>query len=300
MKTVCVLMSVFNGEKYLKEQIESILSQENVYVILLARDDGSTDSSIDILNEYRDRIHILEGENVGIIKSFSLLVEEGLNIKCDYYAFSDQDDVWKQSKLINAVEKLNQLSNALPSLYFSNLEYTDENLESMGYVYNTKPDITKRSSLVWNYAYGCTEVFNRKTAELFCKGLGKRIWMHDFWIYLIGVHLGNYYYDETAYILYRQHGSNSVGYNLPLLKKIRNKLKSLKKLNETPRVDMAEDFLSTYVSLLGGSNKKIIRDFIQSKYCIRMRLSALFSKEYYIFNVTGNIILRIRFLIGAV
>lgn len=300
MKTVCVLMSVFNGEKYLKEQIESILNQEDVHIILLARDDGSTDSSINILDEYRDRIHILKGENVGIIKSFSSLVEEGLNIKCDYYAFSDQDDVWKKSKLINAVKKLEQFNDNLPSLYFSNLEYTDENLKSKGFVYNSKPNLTIESSLVWNYAYGCTEVFNRKSAELFCKGLGKRMWMHDYWLYLIGVHIGNYYYDEVSYILYRQHEFNRVGFRVPIAKKIRNKIKSLTNLNETPRIDMAEDFFSTYVNLLSEQNKKIIRDFIQSKYNFRMRLRAIFSKKYYIFNVVGNIILRIRFLIGVV
>lgn len=300
MKTVCVLLSVFNGEKYLREQIESILNQKEVYVILLARDDGSTDSSINILDEYKDRIHILKGKNVGIIKSFSLLVEEGLNIECDYYAFSDQDDVWKRSKLINAVQRLEQFKEDLPSLYFSNLEYTDENLKSMGYVYNSKPDITMSSSLVWNYAYGCTEVFNRKAAELFCKGLGKRMWMHDYWLYLIGIHIGNYYYDEVPHILYRQHGSNSVGFRLPLTKRIKNKINSLRNLKETPRIDMAEDFFSTYAGLLDEQNKKVIRGFIQSKYCIRMRLRALFSKDYYIFNVVGNIILRIRFLIGAV
>lgn len=300
MKTVCVLMSVYNGEKYLREQVESILNQEGVKVYLLIRDDGSIDSSLTILDTFGSQIQVIHEKNVGIIQSYSLLVKEGINIDCDYYAFSDQDDIWDKRKLLRAVELLDKLDSQKPALYFSNLEYTDENIRSLGLVYPKKPYYTKKNSLIWNYAYGCTEVFNRKAAEMYCKGLGKRMWMHDYWLYLIGMHLGNCYYDDKSYISYRQHGANSVGFNHSIRRKLKNKLSSIKKLNESPRIDMAEDFLTTYSEWLSDDSKIALNSFIGNKYSFKTRMSSMFDKEYYVFNFIGNAILRFRFLIGAV
>lgn len=102
-KSVQVVMSTYNGEKYLKEQIDSILSQEGVDVRLYIRDDGSSDRTTDILASYQEHknVKIEKGNNLGFAKSFLTALDEC--DEADYYAFSDQDDVWEKDKLSTAI-----------------------------------------------------------------------------------------------------------------------------------------------------------------------------------------------------
>lgn len=108
-KSVQVVMSTYNGEKYLKEQIDSILSQEGVDVRLYIRDDGSSDRTTDILASYQEHknVKIEKGNNLGFAKSFLTALDEC--DEADYYAFSDQDDVWEKDKLSTAIEIFNCL-----------------------------------------------------------------------------------------------------------------------------------------------------------------------------------------------
>ena len=108
--TVTVAMSTYNGERYLREQIDSILNQKNVDIVLFVRDDGSKDATLDILGEYSakyDNVLFSAGNNLGIGKSFY----EALRLapESDYYAFSDQDDVWLQDKVASGVKALEML-----------------------------------------------------------------------------------------------------------------------------------------------------------------------------------------------
>lgn len=110
-KSVQVVMSTYNGEKYLKEQIDSILSQEGVDVRLYIRDDGSSDRTTDILASYQEHknVKIEKGNNLGFAKSFLTALDEC--DEADYYAFSDQDDVWEKDKLSTAIQSINTPSN---------------------------------------------------------------------------------------------------------------------------------------------------------------------------------------------
>ena len=102
---VSVLMSTYNGEKYIREQIESILNQKKVKVHLLIRDDGSQDSTIEIVKEYANKypnVSVYAGKNIGIGNSFMELLRNAP--EADYYAFADQDDVWLDGKLERAIE----------------------------------------------------------------------------------------------------------------------------------------------------------------------------------------------------
>lgn len=107
-KSVQVVMSTYNGEKYLKEQIDSILSQEGVDVRLYIRDDGSSDRTTDILASYQEHknVKIEKGNNLGFAKSFLTALDEC--DEADYYAFSDQDDVWEKDKLSTAVQLIQE------------------------------------------------------------------------------------------------------------------------------------------------------------------------------------------------
>lgn len=130
-KSVQVVMSTYNGEKYLKEQIDSILSQEGVDVRLYIRDDGSSDRTTDILASYQEHknVKIEKGNNLGFAKSFLTALDEC--DEADYYAFSDQDDVWEKDKLSTAIEILEEESQSTPLLYCSALQRVDENLNPL-------------------------------------------------------------------------------------------------------------------------------------------------------------------------
>jgi rhamnosyltransferase len=132
-KKVCVLLSTYNGEAYLREQIDSILAQIDVSVELIIRDDGSKDSTVKIINEYKNQyvnVLILDSyKNLGPANSFmELLYASG---DADYYAFAEQDDIWlpeKLSKAIGIIEHKNIDGSSSPVLYASNqiLYYGDK------------------------------------------------------------------------------------------------------------------------------------------------------------------------------
>ena len=111
-KNILVLMSTYNGSKYIKQQIESIFKQKNVNADILIRDDGSTDDTIDIINSFGDdRIKLYKGYNLGSTNSFIDLIKYSAKHYPDYeyYAFSDQDDVWEPEKIkvaVNALKKI--------------------------------------------------------------------------------------------------------------------------------------------------------------------------------------------------
>ena len=128
---LAVLMSTYNGERYLVDQIESILGQKTDFEYsLIVRDDGSTDKTCDILKQYaaENKILFVKGENIGAAKGFmSLLID---NPGYDYYAFSDQDDIWNENKLQIGVDSIRAFSG--PALYCSNCELVDSELNSIG------------------------------------------------------------------------------------------------------------------------------------------------------------------------
>ena len=160
MKKVLVLLSTYNGEKYLREQLDSVLSQEGVDVSLLIRDDGSKDGTLNILKEYsvKDNVNYYEGVNCGPSESFHDLMRHAKGY--DYYAFCDQDDVWNNDKLITAVRLLEEKKQDLPLLYCSNLNVVDEHLNYCRLCHSEKYDLSnKYLGLVDFFAVGCTEVF---------------------------------------------------------------------------------------------------------------------------------------------
>lgn len=133
---VAVLLSSYNGERYLKEQIDSILNQKGVNVYVLVRDDGSTDRSLQILRElvagHPRQMKIVEGKNTGCTKSFVELMRIASTLEDfnpDYYAFSDQDDVWFPDKLAYSIGALPALDNTKPQLFSADSIMVDSQLE---------------------------------------------------------------------------------------------------------------------------------------------------------------------------
>jgi len=211
--TVQVLMSTYNGTDYLRDQIDSILAQDHSSVRLLARDDGSSDGTVSILREYEDayeNVKVVAGENLGVVDSFFRLLELADDV--DYYAFSDQDDVWKSKKLSRAVVRLEQEENeeGEPLLYFNRQEFVDADLNHLGY--SPEPNVLGfQNALIQNQPLGCATVINAPAHELLIQNLPDEALMHDWWVYAVVSAFGRIFYDPTPTLLYRQHGENVVG-----------------------------------------------------------------------------------------
>lgn len=211
--TVLVLMSTYNGDKYVEDQINSILVQKSVDVDLFIRDDGSTDRTIDILETYTQshtNIIYVRGENQGPSKSFMELLYKA-DSNYDYYAFSDQDDVWNENKLIKAIEaiELHHSSNGNPFLYYSAL-LTFDDCSGVKRLVKNEREYSFEESLLKSFYPGCTMVFNTETLLLIQSiRRPKTVIMHDLFVVQLMMSTNHViFYDENSYINYRIHGNN--------------------------------------------------------------------------------------------
>lgn len=220
MIKVQVLMSTYNGQAYLREQLDSILNQkrelgeETIELSLLVRDDGSEDHTMEILKEYCQRfpqIICIQGENTGACKSFFELMEHA-GQDMDYISFSDQDDVWDKNKIRRAISGLRKYSE-IPAMYAGNLEIVNQDLEILKVSSSTDKKFQPSfgNALIENICTGCTIVINKRLYKMAVKNIPKHAYMHDWWLYLTASCFGKVLYDRKAFIKYRQHETNTVG-----------------------------------------------------------------------------------------
>lgn len=275
MDKILVMMSTYNGEKYIDEQITSILTQNNVYIKLLIRDDGSTDRTVEKIRNLKERnsnIELIVGENIGPAKSFMELIRLANNYysNFNYYAFSDQDDIWLNNKLERAVSLIKDNLSHKYILYASNLNVVNEKLEIL---YKTENTVySYYEYLLRNNVAGCTMVFNKNLCGLLDRYYPKYIEMHDSWIVRIILSIKNSYfiYDDNSYILYRQHNNNVIGSDNSLYKKIKYKLNNLfSKKHITSNTSM--ELILGYNEYL-NSEKKHILSLLSKKTNFKLKL----------------------------
>lgn len=212
-----ILMSTYNGEKYIRTQLDSIIGQQVERKELLIRDDGSTDNTVEIIQEYLKRypwIKFYQGPNVGVRKSFMELIANA-DSDAEFVALADQDDQWDSMKLSRAIECLKKMNQELPLLYCSDKIIVDRNLEPINTAVNRKVRrISFGNALVQNICTGCTSVMNHNLVRLlcdYCPVNPDEMIMHDWWIYLTATCFGEVFYDTKTFIRYRQHGDNAMG-----------------------------------------------------------------------------------------
>lgn len=215
MKECTVLMSAYNGEKYIKQQIDSILEQEECIVRLIVRDDGSTDCTKQILSQYQEQGKLQwysDGDNLGPAKSFLTLLYKAP--ESPYYAFADQDDLWEKRKLCESLKKIENLE--IPAITYTNAELVDFELNSYGQtVFNRPQKMSLLKALCSCNVMGCTMVFNAELVHLLKKKeMPETLIMHDAYLCAVCAACGGTIrYVGKPLMRYRQHGSNSVGYN---------------------------------------------------------------------------------------
>ena len=276
MKNSCtVIMSTYNGEKYLPMQLDSIIKQKDVDVNLYIRDDGSKDKTISIIKEYQSKsqIKILleKGSNVGAAQSFMQALFD-CEDESEYYALSDQDDVWKVNKLIEAINKI-QNPNEL-CVYYSSTDLIDKNGK---YIATKKyPQISKENMFFGYFGSGCTFVFTREFLHFLRKYMPSKMYMHDAWILSMGCMFGKTIYDDNSYIGYRQHDSNVVGVNKKrnLEKKINDFFNKNKKRHST----IAKELLNGYRQYMTKDDKNYINMIVEYDMNLASKISLISSK----------------------
>lgn len=210
---VNILMSTYNGEKFVAEQIESIQKQTYTEWNLIIRDDGSTDRTCDIVDGFvsnDSRIKLIRAENVGVIKSFYELTK---NSDADFYFFADQDDYWLPEKLVVMLEEAKNHDNQKPIMYYTDLKVTDKALNvtaaSMIRSQSDHANTKLVQELTENTVTGGASMINHELAKLW--QTTNDIIMHDWYLAMLAAAVGELVYIDQPTHLYRQHDANVLG-----------------------------------------------------------------------------------------
>ncbi|MGQ7331440.1 glycosyltransferase family 2 protein [Streptococcus suis] len=213
---VNILMSTYNGQEFLAEQIRSIQAQTYTDWTLLIRDDGSKDKTRDIIADFAqqdNRIHLINPdstENLGVIKSFHALVQYQ---RADVYFFSDQDDVWLPDKLQVTLEKAQAYPADQPLMVYTDLKVVNQDLqvmnESMIRSQSHHANTELVQELTENTVTGGTCMINHALAEMWT--VTDNILMHDWYLALLATAFGKLVYIDQPTELYRQHAENVLG-----------------------------------------------------------------------------------------
>ncbi|MDR1572813.1 MAG: glycosyltransferase [Clostridiales Family XIII bacterium] len=212
-KNIQILLATYNGEPYLREQLDSFLALDNYdRVKVLARDDGSTDGTLQILEEYEERhgFEIIRGENIGFTACMFELFRRS-DPACAYFATSDQDDVWLPDKLSAGVRALEQLPADAPLLYGAATQPAAADLTPIGGPTAAPRGVSFYNAMVQNVIPGHTQILNRRLVDILLSGDVKHAPVIDWWIYLLASGVGQVIYDTEPHVLYRQHGGNAIG-----------------------------------------------------------------------------------------
>lgn len=218
---VAILMSTYNGDQYVSEQIESILKQSYTNWDLYIRDDNSNDNTVNVIKKFvknDPRVHFFEAEsktNIGVTRSFFRLLSL---TQADVYMFSDQDDVWMKDKVQITTARLKKYMDT-PALVHSNLRIVDSELKPISYSMKERINNLycndKIHLLCENVVTGCTVGINKALKEklLIDNLCFNNVKMHDWWIAIFAAFFGKVDYIKEPTILYRQHKGNVVGSN---------------------------------------------------------------------------------------
>jgi glycosyltransferase involved in cell wall biosynthesis len=230
MPSVAILLCTFNGARFLQAQLSSFSSQSFTNWRLFVSDDGSTDDTLAIIAQYKDRlgkapVAIRNGPQEGFVRNFLSLACDP-SIPSDYFAYADQDDIWEPEKLSRAIAWLERRPPHIPAMYCSRARLIDEQDRTCGWspLFQRPPSF--RNALVQSIAGGNTIVFNQATrALLMACSSSARVPSHDWWTYLLTTAAGGeVFYDPVSLVRYRVHRENVVGSNVGLLKRLRRLL----------------------------------------------------------------------------
>ncbi len=291
MSQTDVLMACYNGEKYIRQQIDSILNQTYKDWRLLVSDDGSTDGTADIIDEYcaahPDKIvRLRSGRRCGNAgEHFVWLMSQS---QADYMFFADQDDVWLPKKMEKSVETMeaaeDENNKSMPILVYTDLTVTDVDMnvtaESLMKLQQQQPLINDyRELLFQNVITGNTMFINCALADKALKCVDtKSVSMHDWWVGIVAARFGKTCFVDEQTVLYRQHNDNSVGAqntrHLSYLFQKLTKQGSVAAYADS-KAKQSEVFRDTYNSELNSDEQTLLAALAKRKLTLRQKMNCL-------------------------
>lgn len=206
-----VLLTTYNGEKYLSEFLESLTRQQGVSIILRVSDDGSSDSTLDLIDKYSSRFKefsIAQGPGSGPSDNFFSLINQA---NSEYIALADQDDIWEPTHLINSVKRIEKLAQ-VPAMTFTSVSEFEDHPENRLSIWPHRVKMERPLNFfIENLARGCSIVFNKKALILINSHKPAFAIMHDWWIGLLISLVGEVRYSQYPEINYRLHRDNYIG-----------------------------------------------------------------------------------------
>ena len=286
-----ILMATYNGEKYLKEQIDSILNQTAQDFRLLISDDCSQDGTRQILQEYVEKdnrvVVFLQTKNLGVVRNFEYLMEK---VENEYFMFSDQDDVWQKDKIQKSIDQMVKTDS---DLVYSDLEVVSQDLDVLyqsywklkGFEKKVKKYNDFKSLYLNNFVTGCTMLVKSKWLEKILPLPHKSNYiLHDYWTALVVSKFGKMTYLAQPLVKYRQHFSNNIG-----SKKRSDQIKDFRQMREL-FIDVKKDHFKTFmqnaevfedeeIEVLNKQSYQYFEELKQVKK-VSLKKSALFWKLY--------------------
>ena len=274
-----VLLATYNGERFLREQIDSILTQDYVNLRVLARDDGSSDATVSILNEYAARLPsrfrvMPPSQGTGSPKDNFLLLMRASSAQ--YICFSDQDDVWLSDKVSRTKQAMDELESRwgadAPLLVFTDARVVDDQLRTLHESFwaheKIEPDRIHHLPLLLGRSVvtGCTMLLNRPLLEL-SFAMPSEASMHDRWIGLLACTIGKACAVKAQTLLYRQHDRNvaGIGKKTVSLPELFRRLvkREARQMQWAISQRQAEAFLRAYSAELSSKHRDLLRAYLQ-------------------------------------
>jgi len=306
-RKVAIVLGFYDGYKFINRQLQSIFEQTHKNFIIFVSDDNSKDKfsleklNINEINRKKIRVGF-RNKNIGYAQNFlnALVSIDGY---FDYYAFSDQDDIWHREKLEIAINSLEEYPNNQANLYGSRTELIGECEKiKLGKSIEFKKSPSFQNALTQSIFGGNTMVFNRSAFDLICSSnINQKIIAHDWWCYqIISGAGGNIFYDKNIYLKYRQHHNNLIGSNVSLKDKW---LRFCRVANGNFKIQNDHNLkaIINNQNLLIKSNRKTLNNYVKARNSSLLKSIFYFAKSgVYRQTIIGNIALFIGVLIKKV
>ena len=292
---VAILLCTHQGQRFLSEQLASFEYQTHTNWVLWASDDGSEDDTTEILQAFKNRfpntqVFIINGPSDGFVSNFlSLACHQ--KIDADYFAYADQDDIWKPDKIERAIDHLINTPHNVPSLYCSRTELINASGDHIGFSPLFKKPPSFQNALIQNIGGGNTMVFNRSSRMLLiAAGDQAAVVSHDWWTYQLVSGVGGFvYYDSYPSLLYRQHENNLIGMNISWTSRFR-RLSMLLQGRFREWNDRHTTELLKIKNILAQENQTTLEAFIQGRQSsFFQRLPKLHQSGIYRQTLLGNL-----------
>lgn len=296
-RKIDVLLATYNGQSYLGEFLNSLKNQVGVQIVLHVSDDGSTDQTLKVLNDFLthfDEYYFYQNCQLGARDNFAFLLSKS---KSDYVAFADQDDIWLPDHLQRSIKRIENFDSDPAGTFCDVIEFNHDSKSNRNWPNLKNP----QSHLLFfeNTVRGCTLVINAQARTLI--EFSEKAIMHDWWIALILRYTGTLTYSSNPEVLYRLHENNLVGAQKSLVTRLKRFYKSSKQGIWPPASQLAE-FISLYSKKITPERTVIFRKIerIMQKSPLQRKLAITFCPLRFRRSIPEEVLLRISLLFREV